>query len=338
MAENRLLALSLCVSVAVAVVGLVVALELGSWLTGTGPDEESGSTTIRNLGFVVAGLVALPLAVWRATAAERQAGTAEADLLNKRYQESSEMLGSAVLAVRLAGIYALERLAKDHPEQYHIEIMKLLCVFVRNPTPDEGAEHDKVREDVQAVMEAISACHARQQRLEERAKFRLDLRGADLERLDLQQANLSGARLMGADLKEAILRGADLSGAWFGSPLWWVRVDVPETNLTRAKLERAILAGARLHRANLTNANLMGANLTGASLTSTNLSRTMFASRSTVKRMAIGLTQQQLDKAIADPDQPPRLEGIKDPDSGEQLVPPRDSARWERYQRSKKKS
>ena len=39
-----------------------------SWLT----NGESGSTTIRNLGLVLAGLIALPLAIWRSKVAERQ--------------------------------------------------------------------------------------------------------------------------------------------------------------------------------------------------------------------------------------------------------------------------
>ena len=56
-------------------------------------------------------------ALRQAETALRQAadGAGHRDLRNKRYQESSEMLGSDVLAVRLAGIYALQRLAEDHP-------------------------------------------------------------------------------------------------------------------------------------------------------------------------------------------------------------------------------
>ena len=48
------------------------------------------------------------------------------------------MLGSNALAVRLGGIYALERLAEDDPEHYHVQIMQLVCGFVRKPTEDEG--------------------------------------------------------------------------------------------------------------------------------------------------------------------------------------------------------
>ena len=46
------------------------------------------------------------------------------------------MLGNDVLSVRLGGIYALLRLAEDNPEQYHVQIMDLLCGSVRHPKVD----------------------------------------------------------------------------------------------------------------------------------------------------------------------------------------------------------
>ena len=102
-----------------------------------GDDEESLSTTVRNLGLVIAGAIALPLAIWRSIVAQRQASTAQRDLLNQRYQQGAEMLGSEVLTVRLGGIYALQRLAEEHPKQYHIQIMRLLCAFMRHPITGE---------------------------------------------------------------------------------------------------------------------------------------------------------------------------------------------------------
>ena len=99
-------------------------------------DRESLSTTIRNLGLVIGGIIAMLLAVWRSRVAERQANTAQQSMLNERYERGVEMLGSDVLSVRLGGIYALERLASEHPQQYHVQIMKLACAFVRHPTKD----------------------------------------------------------------------------------------------------------------------------------------------------------------------------------------------------------
>ena len=115
----------------------VVWIKFPDWLS----DNESGSTTIRNLFLVVAALIALPLATWRSFVAERQANAAQKNsqiaqigLLNERYQKGAEMLGSDVLSVRLGGIYALRRLAEEHPEEYHVQIMRLFCAYVRHPS------------------------------------------------------------------------------------------------------------------------------------------------------------------------------------------------------------
>ena len=336
-AENRLLALSLSVSVVVAVAVLVVALLLGSWLTGTGPGEETGSTTIRNLGILFAALVALPLAVWRAQvadeqataareqaeAADRQAETAQADLRNKRYQDSAAMLGSEVLAVRLAGIYALERLAQEHPQEHHIEVMKLLCACLRHPSkgwesvPVEAAEQGggsasggrlggwlaEQRADAEAALNAISNCHGRQLELEHKAEFRLDLRKADFRGTVLPAVNLSDAQLGGSHLVDVLMV------AW---------------DLTDADLVGADLTDAKLRRANLKRARLIGAKLTGADFTGS-LHFKGFARPlgypSSLKGMAsTGLTQAQLDHANADPDEPPNLDGVRDTKTGKQLV------------------
>ena len=77
-------------------------------------DQESLSATVRNVGVVIGGVIAILFAVWRSIVAARQATTAQLGLLNERYQKGAEMLGSKVLAVRLGGIYALDRLAREY--------------------------------------------------------------------------------------------------------------------------------------------------------------------------------------------------------------------------------
>ncbi len=109
-----------------------LSAEFWDWLRDGPNGVESGSTTVRNLGLIVAGVIGLPLAIWRSLVAQRQADTAQQNLLNERYQQGAEMLGSKVLSVRLGGIYALERLAREHPMQYHIQIMQLFCAFLRH--------------------------------------------------------------------------------------------------------------------------------------------------------------------------------------------------------------
>ena len=126
-----------------------------TWDSWRGP--ESDGMAIRNLVLTMAAIAALPLAIWRSKVAERQAETAQRGLLNERYQKGAEMLGSDVLTVRLAGIYALARLDREHSGIYHVQIINLLCAFVRNPTTVKEQGTNKLSEDIQAVMTEIGS-------------------------------------------------------------------------------------------------------------------------------------------------------------------------------------
>ena len=152
------------------VVGIVSSVIFWGWLHPKDSQTASNSESVRNLGILIGGVLAFVFALWRGWVAERQAATAqrqaetalqqagtaqrqaeiaqqqaataERGLLNERYQRGTEMLGSDVLAVRLGGIYFLQRLAAEHPEEYHVQIMKSFCSFVRNPTADIGMPDD----------------------------------------------------------------------------------------------------------------------------------------------------------------------------------------------------
>ena len=273
--------LILAVGIIGAAIAVLIALSwiFWGWLSG----GESGSTTIRNIALVVAGPIALALAIWRSLVADSQSKTAQQVLLNERYQKGAEMLGSAILSVRLGGIYALQRLAEEHPEKYHVQIMQLVCAFVRLPTKDQSLETEQaaiepgtvlgVRPDVEAVMEAINSRSESRVGLERKAEFRLDLRRAelplaqflntDLTSAFLQCANLSHANFAGANLSHAFLDYADLSEAIF-SNVSFTRARLVSANLSGALLQDLDLSRASFHRANLSGANLHRANLSDA--------------------------------------------------------------------------
>ena len=192
---------------------------------------ESNGSTIRNIGLVAAAIIALPLAIWRSKVAERQAATAQRQsetaqrgLLNERYRKGVDMLGSENLTVRLGGIYALAWLAREYPGDYHTQIMRLFCVFVRE------ASEARVRKDVRAVMTAVGMRSSSQIETEKKEKYRLGLFGANLEGLCLSSANLTRVRLDGANLSGANLLNTNLSGAF----------------LDRANLSKALLHGTDL--------------------------------------------------------------------------------------------
>ena len=47
------------------------------WLNYSAPDTESNSTTLRNVGLILGGVLALVFGVWRGLVAERQANSAQ---------------------------------------------------------------------------------------------------------------------------------------------------------------------------------------------------------------------------------------------------------------------
>ena len=98
--------------------------------------DDPGSSAIRNIVLAAEAVIVLSLVLWRSIVADRQADTAQQDLMDERYQKGAEMLGNSVLSVRLGGIYMLQHLAKEHPNQYHLRIMQQLCAFVRSPTKE----------------------------------------------------------------------------------------------------------------------------------------------------------------------------------------------------------
>ena len=272
-------------SVAVMVVEVLLMVVLWDWLAR----DESGSATIRNIGLVVAGSLAIPLAIWRAVVADKQASSAQHQttiaqqgLLNERYQKAAEMLGSDVLSVRIGGIHTLHGLAVEHPNQYHVRVMRLLCAFARNPAKGGTGGGElatskiysdvpflMLREDLQAVMDVIRGRSDAGIRLEEREGYRLEL----------QYADLRGANLHGADLRRSILWGADLSGA--------------------------LLASTRLDCARLNDARFSDAQFSNEG-----------------DDPATGLTQQQLDRASVDLECDPKLTGVLDAETKQPLVWP----------------
>ena len=214
-----------------------------SWLGAVSEFQESRSTTLRNIGLLVGG----GIAIW---VAYRRSVIAQSNLLNERCQKGADMLGSPVLAVRLGGIYALRRLASDHPEQYHGQVMLLLSAFIRHPTKDnddqEGApvtsssrkpnlKDDRLRDDVEAAIWTIGARTEADVKLWEKEKFYIDLTNANLTGARLFNANLTNVILNGANLTRAFLKDANLTGAMLALTDF-----SGSRGLTQAQLDQAV--------------------------------------------------------------------------------------------------
>ena len=182
---------------------------------------------------------------------EHQVRLSEQGQLTDRFSKAVEQLGNKdSLEVRLGGIYALERIARDSARD-HPTVMEVLSAYVREHAPrttcTSTAPSARPTTDVQAILTVIGRRYTNRDR-DPLALNNTCLRDVNLSGADLSGANLFRATLFGADLTDATLTGANLTDA----------------NLFRADLTGANLTGANLINANLTGADLTGANLTGA--------------------------------------------------------------------------
>jgi uncharacterized protein YjbI with pentapeptide repeats len=199
--------------------------------------------------------------------------------ITDRFTSAVDQLGSDALTVRLGGVYALERIARDSPRDYG-PVMEVLTAFARqeSPLPANAAATPVVAapavpEEVRAVLKVIG------RRTEEQIAAELaagsgcldltdlnavgvDLSGADLRNTCWNRSDLRGAQLMRADISGASFVGADLSQ----------QASLDGANARGAVLSQADLRLSNLSNADLSDANLLSADLSFAQLVETDLS------------------------------------------------------------------
>ncbi|WP_196470197.1 pentapeptide repeat-containing protein [Planomonospora sp. ID91781] len=180
---------------------------------------------------IVTGLIALVAVYYTARNADTARRTfqlGEQGHVTDRYTRAIEQLGNRTsLEIRLGGIYALERIARDSARD-HPAIMEVLAAFIREHShdrapgflPDADATtvaapgaalppQRKTRTDVQAALTVIG----RRILDHDQPGARINLSGADLTSMDLTGATLLGARLTRARLTRTDLTRADLTRA-----------------------------------------------------------------------------------------------------------------------------
>jgi uncharacterized protein YjbI with pentapeptide repeats len=233
----------------------------------------------------------------------RQVRLKSDEQITDRFNAAIDHIGDDTkMDVRLGGIHALDRIARDS-ERDREAIIDILVTYIqrRSPRkrsePEDSPDHDdkatadrgqsalassflslRARApDVQAALNALRRDFLDTKRIRGIELPNIDYRfavlaGADfLSGVDLSGAFLSGADLTGADLSFAKLSGSDLSGSDL-SGAFLSGTGLTGADLSFAKLSGADLSDVGLTGANLTGAKLSGANLMGAFLTGADLS------------------------------------------------------------------
>jgi Pentapeptide repeats (8 copies) len=241
--------------------GCIVLLVLLVWLPkrqASGVQDVKDRLTIENaarqtLAQVVRGAVLIAglfftwanLKTTQETATKNQEIAREGQITD-RFTKAIAQLGEQgpeKLALRLGGIYALERIARDSEKDFW-PIMEALTAYVRenapwrpNPPKDTSPPQDnpsprrrttpqnQPATDIQAVLTVLG------RRTPTYAP--LDLRGTDLHGADLK-----GALLADANLRDAPLEGAELLSTYLEKAQLW-RAHLQKANLRGAHLEGA---------------------------------------------------------------------------------------------------
>jgi hypothetical protein len=198
--------------------------------------------------------------------------------------------GRPNLEVRLGGIYALERIAKDSPGDYWM-VMEILTAYVREnarwPQPsssrpslaqtavyapataraqttgtsDQSISSPKPRVDIQAIMTILGRNLPPALTLPD---FKLDLREVDLRGAELWNSSLWNIDFWGAHLESArfwgaLLRGIKLESAHLMRTSFW-NARLEDVDLRRADLKEAVFDGSDLRGAiNLTQEQIVDA-------------------------------------------------------------------------------
>jgi uncharacterized protein YjbI with pentapeptide repeats len=180
----------------------------------------------------------------------RQLEVAQQSQVTERFTRAIDQLGHENLDIRLGGIYALERIANDSPQDRGT-VAEVLTAFVRGHAPWPPRHAGQYIED--APIEDVPPLQARAQDVQAAMTVLGRRKSPEATGLDLTDADLRHAELGSADLRRADLRGAQLQEA----DLHWARLD--GANLDRANLQGAFLNNASLQGANLIQAELQDA-------------------------------------------------------------------------------
>jgi hypothetical protein len=234
-------------------------------------------TILVGIGIVTVGIGTMLVAGRQARIAAKQAQIAERGAITTAFYNAVSRLASDKIEERLGGIYMLERISRESPED-HWTVMENLTAFVRERTRPEAEWLSKpldqrIADRAYSLWETAGRPVGRSDEFGAKAKAVEEgkTRGptatdiaavlAAIRRRSWDDSTLEAPlkRVPQAwgklDLREGVLRGGDLHGA-----------HLEHADLRRAHLEYADLRGAHLEQAELFQAHLEHADLRGTHL------------------------------------------------------------------------
>jgi hypothetical protein len=186
-----------------------------------------------------------------------------------RFSKAIDQIGSDKGDVRLGGVYALERIARDSRRD-HEPVVEILTAFLREhadkslfPPEEHPWSPPSVERSPADLIAALEVIGRREGHVERRP---LDLRRIRVKGAHLEGANLRGAVLNAVELPWSYMQGADLSDATLSD------ADLRYSDCQGADLRESVLDDAKLTYVKWDDARLNNARLHGATYDRSQLS------------------------------------------------------------------
>ncbi len=194
-------------------------------------------------------------------ASEKQADIAEISQLTDQYIKSIDQLGDDSAAIKLGGVYGLEKVASSSNSFYR-QVVEVLTSYVRiNAVEPKDINKHSPNQVIQAILFVLG-------RLENDGRVVFDLSDTFLMAYELKgdfsgskfwRANLQYAQTAEAGFREVEFHKADFTSATLTS------VDLTKSGLVGANFSGAELSGAVVDSANCMRATFDKANCYGTS-------------------------------------------------------------------------
>ncbi|MCT2280435.1 pentapeptide repeat-containing protein [Micromonospora chalcea] len=236
-------------AIAVAAVTWIAALLLQASVPSTGSALQraelrvSALRTGLSVGAGVGGAFALLLAFRRQQLAERSQQATEYDAGERRFTElyvkAVEHLGSQKGAVRLAGVYALERLAQDNPGQRQ-NIIDVICGYLRMPYANLDGDESREQAAKGGGVYFADAIPVRGRRQGTATASSLDTKSLDPSE---RQVRRTAEQLMTRHLRPLTSDGEKNSMFWPGITIDLTEASLVDADFADCELRRAIFIG-----------------------------------------------------------------------------------------------
>jgi hypothetical protein len=199
--------------------------------------------------------------------AQKNLKVTEDGKITDRFSKAIELLGNGgELNVRLGGIYALERISRDYPDD-HWTVIEVLTAFVRERTREGLGKYSSLLYEVEESLgQDESAVNALERFIQQECPTDVQAAMSVISRRKWVEKEERHQRL---DLTHSFLNRAQLKGAKLAN------ANFTSAYLDKSSLDKARLNGAKLNGAKLNGANLSSAELNDASMVNSGLWRAL---------------------------------------------------------------